>query len=74
MAGKVPTEKKPVKKPPKFKGKPTLRQIANAAAKEGMQLSHMLLQVQLQMGNTFMLLAVLIATPLIGCWLSTLNY
>lgn len=36
MAGKVPTEKKPVKKPPKFKGKPTLRQIANAAEKEGM--------------------------------------
>ena len=36
MAGNLPTVKKPVKKPPKFKGKPTLRQIANAAAKEGM--------------------------------------
>lgn len=36
MAGKAPAEKKPVRKSPKFKGKPTLRQIANAAAKEGM--------------------------------------
>jgi len=36
LAGKAPTEKKSVRKPPKFKGKPTLRQIANAAAKEGM--------------------------------------
>lgn len=36
MAGKAPTEKKSVRKPPKLKGKPTLRQIANAAAKEGM--------------------------------------
>lgn len=36
MAGKAPAKKKPVRKSPKFKGKPTLRQIVNAAAKEGM--------------------------------------
>ena len=36
MAGKAPVEKKPARKSPKFKGKPTLRHIANAAAKEGM--------------------------------------
>lgn len=36
MAGKAPAKKKPARKSLKFKGKPTLRQIANAAAKEGM--------------------------------------